>query len=57
MRHDWIIDVLRNMKDYAHMNGLPALALKVEEALRTAEAEIAASDSGAGGSGPDQRRH
>lgn len=41
MRHEWIFEVLRDMKAYALANGLPALALKAEEALRVARAEIA----------------
>lgn len=42
MRHDWIFDVLRDLRAYAQTNGLPALALKAEEALRVACAEVAA---------------
>lgn len=40
MRHDWIFDVLRDLKTYAQSNGLPGLAQKADEALRTARAEI-----------------
>jgi hypothetical protein len=40
MRHEWIFEVLRDMKAYALANGLPALALKAEEALRVARAEV-----------------
>jgi hypothetical protein len=42
MRHDWVFDVLRDLKAYALTNDLPALALKAEEALRVARAEIVA---------------
>jgi len=42
MRHDWIFDVLRDLRAYAQTNGLPALALKAQEALDVAVTEIAA---------------
>jgi hypothetical protein len=42
MRHDWIFDVLRDLRSYAEKNGLPALALKADEAMRVARAEVAA---------------
>lgn len=42
MRHDWIFDVLRDLRSYAQTNGLPALALKADEAMRVARAEVAA---------------
>jgi hypothetical protein len=40
MRHDWIFEVLRDLKAYALANGLPAVAAKADEALRVARAEI-----------------
>ncbi|MCL4068235.1 hypothetical protein M3484_16825 [Pseudomonas sp. GX19020] len=40
MGHDWVFDVLKDLRAYALTNDLPALAQKVEEALRTAELEI-----------------
>lgn len=43
MRHDWIFDVLIDLQRYAHANGLSALALKAEDALRIARAEVAAA--------------
>ena len=43
MRHDWIFDVLLDLKAYAQTNGLEALALKTEEVLRVARAEIVIS--------------
>ena len=54
MRHDWSFDVLKDLVSYAERNGLPQLARKAEEALRTAAEEIAAQDdgSGEGRSGP-----
>jgi len=45
MRHDWILDVLRDLLTYAHRNDLPALAAQVEQALAVAEVEVAAPDS------------
>lgn len=41
MRHDWIFEVLRDLKAYAQANGLPALAQKADEAMRVARAELA----------------
>ncbi|MBE2277479.1 MAG: hypothetical protein IAE87_14440 [Rhodobacteraceae bacterium] len=51
MSHDWIFDVLRDLRTYALANGLPALAAKAEEALRVAEVEIAAQRRGGGPEG------
>ncbi len=45
MRHDWILDVLRDLLSYAHRNDLPAVAAQVEQALAVAEVEIAAPDN------------
>lgn len=42
MRHDWIFDVLKDLRAYAEANGLPDLAAKAGECLDVAEAEIAA---------------
>lgn len=41
MRHDWIFDVLEDLRAYAVLNGLTAMAASVDEALRTARAEVA----------------
>ncbi len=64
MRHEWVFDVLRDLKAYAQSNGLPALAAKAEEALAIARAEIVAlpttdpgADSGTGGTPIGGRRH
>ena len=40
MGHDWVFDVLKDLRAYALSNDLPDLAQKVEEALRAAELEI-----------------
>ncbi len=42
MSHDWIFDVLKDLRAYAEANGLPELAAKAEECLRVAKAEIEA---------------
>ena len=48
MRHDWIFDVLSDLRAYAVANGLPGLAAKADEALVVARAEVAqAGDDGA----------
>lgn len=63
MRHDWIFDVLSDLKTYAINNNLPALAVKVEEAIIIARAETDAQgedDSGSTGHGgrpPSGRAH
>jgi len=41
MRHDWIFAVLKDLRAYAALNGLSATVAKVDEALRTAQAEVA----------------
>ena len=40
MGHDWVFDVLRDLRDYALANGFAGLAAKVEEALLIAGDEI-----------------
>lgn len=64
MRHDWIFDVLKDLKSYAQANGLPALAAKADEALQVARAEIAvigssdsSGDGNSGSSTPTGRGH
>ncbi|HMO08555.1 MAG TPA: hypothetical protein PKD10_13040 [Paracoccaceae bacterium] len=52
MRHDWIFDVLNDLRRYALANDLPALAAQAEKALVVARAEIGAQ-SGDGGGGDD----
>ena len=58
MRHDWIFDVLKDLRSYAQSNGLPALALKADEAMRVAQAEVAACPASGpaaeGGPEPDE---
>lgn len=63
MRHDWIFDVLADLRAYAVKNGLPQLAAQVEVALRVAREEIAAEviagddDEPDDGMPPDGRTH
>lgn len=54
MRHDWIFEVLTDLRAYALANELPALAAKAEEALRVARLEISAQggDTDGGDNGP-----
>jgi hypothetical protein len=40
MGHDWIIDVLADLKSFASTNDLPLLALQLEETALLASAEI-----------------
>lgn len=44
MYHDWILEVLEDLRTYAVKNGLPATAAQAEEALRVAKAEVVADD-------------
>ena len=40
MGHDWVFDVLRDLKEYALANGLYGLAIKADEAMLVAVEEI-----------------
>jgi hypothetical protein len=40
MRHDWVFDVLTDLRSYAQSNGLPRLAEQAEQTLRTAREEV-----------------
>jgi hypothetical protein len=44
MPHDWIFDVLSDLKLYAERNGLSDTAAKAAEALMVARAEIRRSE-------------
>lgn len=54
MGHDWVLDVLADLRAYALANGLTALAHKAEEALQVAAQEIAL---GAAEAAPGEARH
>jgi hypothetical protein len=43
MRHDWIFDVLADLRVYADENNLPALAAQVATALQVARIEAGAA--------------
>lgn len=65
MRHDWVFDVLDDLRTYALSNGLPRTAAKVVEALAVARDEIAPppastrdpQEDGPGGVPPGGRSH
>ncbi|RMD88859.1 MAG: hypothetical protein D6811_13235 [Alphaproteobacteria bacterium] len=46
MGHDWILDVLADLKAYACTNGLAALAAQLDETILVAAAEGVASGKG-----------
>lgn len=50
MGYEWIFDVLRDLRTFAHANDMPALAHKADEAIAAAKAEIEAR----GGPPPDK---
>lgn len=47
MAHDWIFDVLADLKSYARQNGLAALAEQLDEVSLLAACEIASQVKGA----------
>lgn len=46
MRHDWVFDVLEDLRAYAALNGLVAMKAAVDEALQVARAEVAMGREG-----------
>jgi hypothetical protein len=44
MGHDWIFDVLKDLRTYALSNDLPALAAKAEDALKRRVKGLAAQN-------------
>lgn len=44
MAHDWILDVLADVKTYAKKNGLSALAEQLDETTLIAVTEIASAE-------------
>ncbi|MEL6621102.1 MAG: hypothetical protein AAFY39_06395 [Pseudomonadota bacterium] len=42
MKSDWILDVLADLKTFAHANGMPVLAEQLDDTAIVAMAEIAA---------------
>lgn len=46
MKNDWILDVLADLKTFAHSNGLKALAEQLEDTALVAAVEIASEGEG-----------
>ncbi|AZB54211.1 MULTISPECIES: hypothetical protein [Cereibacter] len=46
MTHDWILDVLSDLRAYAERNALSELAAGLDETLRLARAELGAAPPG-----------
>ena len=46
MGHDWILDVLADLKTFARTNGMPSLAAQLDDATLVAQAEIASQAEG-----------
>lgn len=58
MGHNWIIDVLADVKSFAEQNNLPLLAGQLDDTLLVAEAEVMTARTGnlAGGHGRNDRK-
>ena len=52
MGHDWLFEVLDDMRAYAERHGMSALAVKIEETREVARAEVDAAGKGGDGSVP-----
>lgn len=48
MGHDWILDVLTDLKTFARANGMPSLATQLDDASFVAQVEIASLAEGNG---------
>jgi hypothetical protein len=48
MGHDWILDVLTDLKTFARANGMPSLAAQLDDASFVAQAEISSLSEGNG---------
>lgn len=46
MGHDWILDVLTDLKTFARANGMPTLAAHLDDASCVAQIEIATNAEG-----------
>lgn len=58
MTHDWIIDVLTDLKTFARANAMNALAEQLDEAQLVAQVEIASgAEGGAFGLCSELSRH
>ena len=56
MEHDWILDVLADLRNYASRNDLPALAERLQEAVLLAAVEISSTEGVKDGVTDDARR-
>ncbi len=48
MGHDWILDVLADLKTYARSNGMLSLAAQLDDASFVAQVEVASLTEGNG---------
>ena len=46
MTNDWILDVLADLRAFAHQNNLPRLAAQIEGTALVAAAELASAEAG-----------
>ena len=53
MAHEWILEVLQDLRSYSQKNGLPALMAQLDEALRIAKSEVTAPDGSRDSDDPD----
>lgn len=44
MKHEWILDVLTDLKNFARANGLPALSDQLTETVELAAVEISSCE-------------
>ena len=49
MGHDWLFDVLADMRAYAERHGMGALAAKIDETVEVARQEVTAAEQGGDG--------
>ena len=55
MRHDWILEVLADLRGYAERNALPDTARAAAAALAAARAELAPEPATVVDAGPERR--
>ncbi len=53
MAHEWILEVLQDMRSYSQKNGLPALMAQLDEALRVAQSEINSGEAARNSDDPE----
>lgn len=57
MGHDWIIDVLADLRSFARQNDLPHLSAQLDEAIIVATAEVSAVRGYAASWSAEERLH